>query len=281
MRVLKASALGFCFGVRDALAAALRAPAPAATTIHGELVHNETVQAMLAARGFRQNDERTRDVPATPAVLITAHGVSERERGRLRAAGKALIDTTCPLVAKVHAAAARFAAAGRFVVIIGKPGHVEVRGVSEDLPEHAVVAAAADVRDFGRPRIGIVCQTTVPIAAARELARRIRAANPGADVEFADTVCEPTKQRFAAVEELLPRVDAFVVVGGRNSNNTLQLVALCERAGVRVLHVQGAAELTPERLAGCATVGLAAGTSTLDATIEEVHARLVAMPGPA
>ena len=278
MQVLKASALGFCFGVRDALAAALASPSPEATTIHGELVHNERVRALLAARGFRQSDEACRDVPATPNVLITAHGISNRERARLLAAGKTLLDTTCPLVAKVHAAAARFAAAGRFVVVIGKPGHVEVRGIVEDLAGHAVVAGAADVRNFGHPSIGIVCQTTVPIGTARALARAIRAANPAAEVEFADTVCEPTKHRFAAVEELLPRVDAFVIVGGRNSNNTLQLVALCQRAGVRVVHVQDADELQHERLAGCATVGLAAGTSTLEATIAAVHEKLCAMP---
>lgn len=278
MRVLQASSLGFCFGVRDALAAALAAAEPRATTVHGELVHNETVQALLAARGLRQSPEAERGIPATANVLITAHGISERERTRLLSAGKHLIDTTCPLVQRVHAAATRFAAQGRFVVVIGKPGHVEVRGIVEDLPESAVVAGEADVRSFGRSRIGIVCQTTVPIAVARALARSIRAANPDADVEFADTVCEPTKQRFAAVEELLPQVDAFVVVGGRNSNNTLQLVHLCQRAGVRVLHVQGAADVAPEHLRGYATVGLAAGTSTLDATIAEVHQALLALP---
>ena len=278
MRVLIADELGFCFGVRDALATARGVTDPHSVTIHGDLVHNEAVLAELDARGFHRSPERDRGVPRTPSVLVTAHGISERERARLESAGKRLIDTTCPLVAKAHAAAQELARLGYFVVVLGKPDHVEVRGIVEDLPRHAVVRGAADVVALGEPRIGIVCQTTTPIREARELARRIRVANPDADVRFVDTVCEPTKRRMTAVEALASRVDAFVVVGGRHSNNTLQLVQLAERLGTRTAHVQGAADLDPAWFAGCATVGLAAGTSTLDTTIAEVRAALEALP---
>ena len=278
MQVIDAEEMGFCFGVRDALALARSAPDPHATTIHGELVHNEAVLAELAALGYASSPETTRALPATSRVLITAHGISDQERARLQAAGKQLVDTTCPLVRRVHDAAQHFAREGRFVVVLGKPGHVEVRGIVEDLECSVVVASAADVRTWPVSSIGIVCQTTLPIRDARELARRIRGANPDADVVFTDTVCEPTKRRIAAVERLAPRVDAMVVVGGRHSNNTLQLVRLAQRLGVRTFHVQGAADLQPEALRGCARVGLTAGTSTLDATIAEVRAALAALP---
>src|SRR5258708_21862642 len=103
MQVLLADALGFCFGVRDALAAAEQTLRPETVTIHGELVHNERVQSRLYSLGFHSSTEENRgDVPPTPRVMITAHGVSDRERARLEGSGKQLIDTTCPLVQKVH-----------------------------------------------------------------------------------------------------------------------------------------------------------------------------------
>src|SRR5262245_45384636 len=98
MKVLEADEMGFCFGVRDALAAARAVDDPGSVTIHGELVHNEAVLDELAGRGFRLSPESTRGVPDTPRVLVTAHGISDAERARLEGAGKRLIDTTCPLV---------------------------------------------------------------------------------------------------------------------------------------------------------------------------------------
>src|SRR5438874_7910967 len=100
MRVIRADVMGLCFGVRDALEVIDEIDVPAAVTIHGQLVHNEVVQAELEVRGFalRGEAERRTSLPETPAVLITAHGISDRERERLESAGKRLVDTTCPLV---------------------------------------------------------------------------------------------------------------------------------------------------------------------------------------
>jgi 4-hydroxy-3-methylbut-2-enyl diphosphate reductase len=285
MQILRADALGLCFGVRDALARALAVDSPGTVTIHGELVHNDIVQRQLAARGFAAvgEQERAASIPATPRVLVTAHGISDAERARLQAAGKELIDTTCPLVRKVHVAAQRLAADGYHVVVIGRPDHVEVRGIVEDLPSCDVLRARHEVRPLPHDRIGVVCQTTVPILEARLIAQELRRQNPQADVRFVDTVCEPTKQRIAAVEALAARVEAIVVVGGHHSNNTRQLAMRCARLGVRVLHVASADELDPAFFAGIRSVGLTAGTSTLDATIDEVHEALrrIAAAGPA
>lgn len=279
MQVILAEALGFCFGVRDALAAADQSRHPAAVTIHGELVHNEAVLMRLTARGFHNLPEAARDaLPDTPLVMITAHGVSDRERTRLEQAGKQLIDTTCPLVQKVHRAAQLLAAEGRHVLIIGRPGHVEVRGILEDLPSGEVVAGTEAVKTYSQQRLGIVCQSTTPPRLAAEVNAAIRAANPSADIRFLDTICQPTRDRQDAVVRLLPLVDAVVVVGGRNSNNTRELAALCRGRGVPAFHVQTAADLDPQWFRGCRIVGLTAGTSTLDETIEAVHRALVALP---
>lgn len=278
MRVIRAEAMGMCFGVRDALAVARGLPRPTETTIYGELVHNEAVRRELGARGFRQvaEDARGRGLP-TALVMITAHGVSDRERGELRARGHELIDTTCPLVEKAHAAARRFSDEGRHVVVLGRPGHVEVRGLVGDLRSWSVVAGPDEVATWPCARIGVVCQTTFPEAEARRLRDAIATANGHADVAFQDTVCEPTKQRMRAVKALARRVQAIVVVGGRNSNNTRQLVRACEAAGRSAFHVQGPDDLDFGALARFSVVGLTAGTSTQDGAIDAVERALRAV----
>lgn len=275
MQILRADELGMCFGVRDALAVLNRIADPAAVTIHGELVHNREVLALLDRRGFHRSPEAARSVPATPAVVVTAHGISERERARLLAAGKRLVDTTCPLVQKAHAAAQQLAAEGRRVIVLGRRDHVEVRGVVEDLVDAVVVGSAADVATWPEQQLGVVSQTTTAVDVAEALIAAIRAANPHADVRVLDTICSPTKARIDALAALLPRIDALVVVGGRDSNNTRQLVARGRQHGVTTHHVEHARELQPEWFAGCAVVGMTAGTSTLQRTIEEVHGWLL------
>ncbi|WP_165220369.1 4-hydroxy-3-methylbut-2-enyl diphosphate reductase [Aquisphaera insulae] len=278
MRVIRAEVLGMCFGVRDALRVVERIGDPGGVIVHGELVHNEVVLGDMERRGFairREAERSTAELPRGHRVLITAHGISDRERTRLEAAGNELLDTTCPLVIRVHLAARNLHEEGYHVLVLGRKGHVEVRGVVEDLERVDVIEDEADVRDFGLPRLGIVCQTTTPESRAAELRRRIAACNPDSEIRFVDTVCQPTKDHQRALERLLDRVDAVVVVGGRSSNNTRQLLELCHLRGRPARLVTSADELDEGWLAGFASVGLTAGTSTLDRTIDEVHRALV------
>ncbi|MEX0718288.1 MAG: 4-hydroxy-3-methylbut-2-enyl diphosphate reductase [Planctomycetaceae bacterium] len=276
MQIIRAREMGMCFGVRDALALAHGIDSPHDIAIHGELVHNELVLVELAERGFRTTPETDRDgLPETSEILVTAHGISDRERGRLEAAGKRLIDTTCPLVRRAHHAAHTLAADNFHVLVIGRPGHVEVRGIVEDLPSHDVLASVDDVRTWDRSQLGIVCQTTTPPRLAAAIHEAVRERNPHAEIRFVDTVCHPTRDRQHAVEELCERVDLVVVVGGSNSNNTRQLVESCRERGTRAVQVQSAEQLDPKWFSGCRTVGLTAGTSTLDETVDQVEAALI------
>jgi len=264
-----------CFGVRDALQIADQVVDPTKVTIHGELVHNPRVIHQLDVAGFVQSPEAGRNVvPETPMVLITAHGVSDKERARLNLSGKQLIDTTCPLVRRAHDAAMKLAAEGRHVLLIGKPGHVEVQGIVEDLDSYDVVANVDAVKKYGSNRIGIVCQTTMPSCLLEQIRKEIAVQNAEADICFVDTVCHPTKRRQAAMQELVQQVDAVVVVGGRNSNNTRRLAELCQEHEVPVLHITCAEELDVVWFDGFEIIGLTAGTSTLDSTINAVHDRL-------
>jgi 4-hydroxy-3-methylbut-2-enyl diphosphate reductase len=219
--------------------------------------------------------------PATPAVLVTAHGLSNAAREQLARAGKRVLDTTCPLVRRAHDAALAFAAEGRFVVVVGRPGHVEVEGLTGDLPRFAVVPGPEAARPLPDRRLGVLFQTTTPPDLADRVLAAIRRANPDADLAVASTICRPTRDRQAAVDRLLGLVEALVVVGGRHSNNTRALVARAVARGVPAHHVRDAADLRPEAFADVETVGLTAGTSTLPETIDEVHRALAALRIPA
>ncbi len=275
MLIIRAEEMGLCFGVRDALRATDAVRDPALVTIHGELVHNPRVARQLGEAGFRQSPEDSRgSAPTTPLVLITAHGVSDAERQRLAVANKELIDTTCPLVRRVHDAAQELQAEGRHVLLIGKAGHVEVRGIVDDLDNYDVIGEAGDVTCYESRRLGVVCQTTMPPDVVTDLCSCIRRRNPLADIRVIDTVCQPTKLRQRALLDLMRRVNAVVVVGGRNSNNTRRLVRLCHEHRTSVLHVESADDLELPWFEHVRAVGLTAGTSTLDETIDEVHRAL-------
>jgi 4-hydroxy-3-methylbut-2-enyl diphosphate reductase len=278
MRVLRATHLGMCFGVRDAIALAFEHADAGPLTILGDLVHNPTVLGALDARGITVAQEVAQ--VTTPAVMVTAHGTSERTLARTRARGLTVIEATCPLVRVAHRAVAALARDSFHIVIVGQRDHVEVRGLTGDLDAFDVVLDDEDVAALEpRPRLGVAAQTTQPLDKVRHLVDLIRRRCPESEVRFLDTVCKPTKDRQSAAVELARQSDVVVVVGGRSSNNTRELVRTCARHCARVHHVQTEADVRPEWFAAAATVGLTAGTSTPDEVIDRVEARIREMEG--
>jgi 4-hydroxy-3-methylbut-2-en-1-yl diphosphate reductase len=270
MRIIRANSLGMCFGVRDAIALAQQRASQVPLTIFGELVHNDIVLASLRQGGIQVQNDAAKIT--TPEVMITAHGASERTIGSLRAQGLTVSEATCPLVRNAHRAVQRLVQENYHPVIIGKRDHVEVRGLTEDLRAYDVVLSEEDVNALpDHPRFGVVAQTTQPIEKVRRLLDLICRRFPSAEVHFEDTVCQPTKQRQLAAIELAERADVVVVVGGRNSNNTRELVNTCQQFCQWVHQVQNVAELNPEWFEGAQIVGLTAGTSTPDTTIDSVE----------
>jgi len=274
MRVVVAESLGMCFGVRDAVDLALTSPHREDLTVMGELVHNPEVLERLRRAGVRI--AASPDAPVeTGHVMVTAHGAARSVVHDLRERGLEVSEATCPLVTHAHRMLDRLIAQGYFPVIIGRPEHVEVQGLVRDLAEFAVVQGDDDLDQLaGKPRLGVVSQTTQPVDGVLALVDRIRAAFPEADVRWIDTVCQPTKERQLAARRLAASCEAVVVVGGRNSNNTRQLLRTCEAGGARAFQVERATELRPEWFEGLESVGLTAGTSTPDDTIEEVRLAL-------
>jgi len=259
-----------CFGVRDAIALALKSAKQEPLTILGDLVHNETVLAELRAQGI-QVAQRPADA-ATRTVMVTAHGASERRMMETRGRGLNVLEATCPLVHVAHRSLGRLVQEGFHPVIIGKRDHVEMRGMTEDLDAFDVVLSEEDVFNLSeRPRFGVVSQTTQPIEKARHLVQLIRERFPNSEVRFIDTVCQPTKQRQNAATELARQCDVVVVIGGAHSNNTHELVKTCSRFCARVHHVQTASDLREDWFQTEDRVGITAGTSTPDTVIKEIE----------
>jgi len=270
MKIIRAEHLGMCFGVKDAIALALRAAKQEPLTILGNLVHNETVLAELRAQGIRLAQQPA-DV-GTRTVMVTAHGASERVINETRGRGLNVLEATCPLVHVAHRSLAKLVRKGFHPVIIGRREHVEVRGLTGDLDEFDVVLDGKDVAKLHeRPRFGVVSQTTQPIDHVRHLVQMIHERFPQSEVRFIDTVCQPTKQRQNAAVELAQKCDVVIVIGGAHSNNTHELVKTCSRFCARVHHVQTADDLRIEWFVGTQIAGITAGTSTPNAVINRVE----------
>ena len=262
--------MGMCFGVKDAIEFARQTADQESVTVLGQLVHNQAVLDDLKEQGvqFTHNLDRVE----TDAVMVTAHGASERRKTEIIQQGFALKDSTCPLVQSAHERLLRLVDAGYYPVIIGQAQHVEVRGLVGDLEEHAVVLTREDVKELPeQERLGIVSQTTQPIEHVRSLVRAVKAQFPQAEVRFEDTVCKPTKNRQTAAVALAKSVDVVVVVGGVNSNNTHQLVKRCAQYCTRVFHLQNGAGVQSDWFVDGDRVGITAGTSTPESSIQEVE----------
>lgn len=279
MKIILAEHFGMCFGVRDAIAQAEQLAREAPLTILGELVHNPIVRERLRHQGVV---EASLDQTGSTSkrVMITAHGASDARRKTWRANGFEVADGTCPLVRHAHDQLKRLVAAGYFPVVIGKAGHVEVRGLIEDFRGSFVIDLNSDVANLPRhDRYGVISQTTQPIEHVRALVTQIRRQHPDSEVRFFDTVCKPTKDRQLALRALIAQVETVVVVGGRESNNTRQLVAVCRAAGRRALHIERASELNAKDFENVNSVGVTAGTSTMPETVDTVLKRLKAIAG--
>ena len=271
--VRRAEHLGMCFGVRDAINLARSKVAEQPITVMGELVHNTSVLDDLKKRGvhFKNEPEQVE----TRSAMITAHGASNQLRYRAKASGLKISDATCPLVSYAHEQIRKLSDKGYHPIIIGRQGHVEVRGLTEDLADYDVVLNEADIDTLAEyPSYGVMAQTTQPIARVRILVDYMQLRFPNAEVRFVDTVCQPTKQRQLAAEELAKQSDVVLVIGGANSNNTCELARTCSRFCRRVHHVQGPDDIMTEWFFDTDTLGITAGTSTPDQLIDAVENRV-------
>ena len=279
MKVSLASALGTCFGVQDAINLAMTPDFGADLTIVGQLVHNPQVNESLKKNGVSliANIEGI-DQIQTKKVMITAHGAAEKTKERLSNAGFIVYDASCPLVMRVHKTIKSMVQKGYFPVVIGQEDHVEVKGIVGDLEEYLVING---INDLGKielieaQKLGIVSQTTLQVEKVEHLVGKIRDLDCVEEVNFVNTICQPTRDRQIAVRNLADQVDLMIVVGGYNSSNTKKLVQVCEEKGIEAHHIESFSQLRNDWFYGKKHVGITAGTSTPEYVINETHEEIL------
>jgi (E)-4-hydroxy-3-methyl-but-2-enyl pyrophosphate reductase len=277
MRVIIAKSAGFCMGVRRAMSKAFltlkKEKGPIYT--YGPLIHNPQVVRLLSEKGVLS----VTDVSGTDwgTIVIRAHGISPQERMRVRSTHLKIVDATCPKVMKIHAAAKKHHKQGYLVVVVGDRDHPEVSGIlGYTEGKGMVVGSPQEVKDLpDAARVLVVAQTTFSQEMFSAILEEIGRRYPAAELEVVDTLCDSTKRRQDEVRELAGRVDAMVVVGGRDSGNTRRLYETATKSGVPSFRIEDENDLNPSDFAGFKTVGLTAGASTPNWVIMRVCDRLV------
>lgn len=278
MEVIRARHAGACYGVQRALDMANEV-LEACERVHtlGPLIHNPKVVADLEARGAR--------VAASPedvdggTVVIRSHGVTPQVRAHLLDRGLDVVDATCPHVARAQKAAADLAAAGCRVIVLGEADHPEVEGLCACAEAAGgkvdVVGSPDDIPEGLYDPIGVVAQTTQMRENLDAVVSALR--ERGLEPRVEKTICFATRQRQDTAAELASRVDAMVVIGGRNSSNTTRLAEICSQSCARAFHIESCDELQASWFEDCSTVGVTAGASTPEEQINAVVEMLEAI----
>jgi 4-hydroxy-3-methylbut-2-enyl diphosphate reductase len=250
--------------------------------VRKQIVHNAYVVAELERRGAVFVEELD-EVPPGSTVIYSAHGVSPAVRAEAVERDLEVIDATCPLVAKVHAEARRFASAGMDIVLVGHEGHEEVEGTSGEAPGRTHVIASAEEVDSLEPadpgKVAYLTQTTLAVDDTADVLERLRARFPAVVGPPSSDICYATQNRQDAVRALAGECDIVLVVGSANSSNSRRLVEVSERAGCPALLVENGGDIPPERLVGARRVGLTAGASAPEQLVEGVVRALVGLGG--
>ncbi len=279
MKISLASALGTCFGVKDAINLALEPQFKGDLTIVGQLVHNGQVNESLKKNGVSVVDGADAiDQIKTKKVMITAHGAAETMKKKLTDAGLIVFDASCPLVMRVHSTIKSMVDKNYFPVVIGQEDHVEVKGIVGDLDDYVVVGSEDDLeklRATGKRKFGIVSQTTQQVEKVEQIVGKIRKMDCVDDVAFVNTICQPTRDRQIAVGDLADQVDLMIVIGGYNSSNTKKLVQVCDERNVEAYHVEASSQLDKQWFNNKKHVGITAGTSTPEYIINDVHSAIL------
>lgn len=279
MEILRAHDMGFCYGVRRAVdmmneAAGERGQIAA----YGSIVHNPLVIERLGEQGVEV--VKTLDAVGERPVAITAHGVGPEVFAEIEQRGLEQIDTTCPIVTRAQQWARKLVDDGYALIVFGDPEHKETRGILGWTRGKAIIvrdeAAIDELPERLPSRVGVLSQTTHTEARFAAFVKRLFETRMDriSELRVINTLCNATTAQQAAVQELAPQVEVMVVVGGRESANTHHLAEICEEMGKPTYQIERAEELQPEWFARISRVGLTAGASTPDYSIDAVEARM-------
>jgi 4-hydroxy-3-methylbut-2-enyl diphosphate reductase len=281
LKVRLASPRGFCAGVDRAIQIVERAIEKygAPVYVRHEIVHNRHVVDRLRALGAVFVEELDQ-CPDDRPVVFSAHGVPKAVPAEAKSRRMLYLDATCPLVSKVHVEAQRHYDAGREIVLIGHAGHAEVVGTMGQLPDGAValIETVADAQGFA-PRdpenVAYVTQTTLSVDDTAEVVEALRRRFPAMSAPHKEDICYATTNRQEAVKSIATGADVLLVLGSSNSSNSVRLVEVGRRAGVKAAYlIDDAESLDLAWLDGAATVAVTAGASAPELLVQGVIDRL-------
>lgn len=278
MQVLLADEYGFCFGVERAVEMVEKALSDGEKVrALGPLIHNEQEMDRLVREGVSTISEPVQ-IERGETAVIRAHGVTPEVQRELEEKASNVVDATCPFVTRVQKLAARAAAEDRHVVVVGSPDHPEMIGVKGYAPEHSFVvrdeSEVAALPQLRRPVV--VSQTTIKAQTFFDAADAVRLKTSD-DVQVINTICSATRDRQDAARALSGVVDAFYIIGGRHSSNSVKLLAVCKEQCPKSFLIETEAEIDPLDLIGVEKVGVTAGASTPKWLIDRVVKHLEAL----
>ena len=281
-RVLLAATRGYCAGVDRAVVTVEKALElyGSPVYVHKQIVHNKHVVKTLEDKGAVFVEE-TEEVPEGAIVVFSAHGVAPTVHTEAAARSLKTIDATCPLVTKVHLEARRFAKDDYDIVLIGHEGHEEVVGTTGQAPEHIHLvdgvdeAATVEVRDPSK--VAYLSQTTLSVDETNVTVDALRERFPLLQGPPSADICYATQNRQVAIKQVASESELVLVVGSRNSSNSVRLVEVALGAGASASYlVDDASEIDPAWLEGVTTVGVTSGASVPEDLVQGLLDRLAA-----
>ncbi len=275
MKILLANPRGFCAGVImaiDTVDEMLKIVGSPLYVYH-EIVHNRHVVERFTQRGVIFVDSID-EVPANGTIVFSAHGVSPEVRKRARDRGCTMIDATCPLVTKVHMEAIRYAKQGFKILLVGHAGHDEVVGTVGEAPDAiTIVESREDVRKLPfteDDKLAYLTQTTLSMDDANVIISAIKQRYPHVKAPPSADICYATTNRQHAVRYLAPEADLVLVVGSKNSSNSVRLTEIAETSGTTAYLVDDVSEIEPSWMHGVDTLLLTAGASAPEHLVQEI-----------
>ena len=274
-KLILVSPRGFCAGVVRAIDVVKIAldlyGAP--IYVRKEIVHNSHVVEELRQAGAIFVEELA-EVPSGARVIFSAHGVAPAVRTEARQRGLEVIDATCPLVTKVHLEAVKFARQGYTIILIGHKDHDEVIGTLGEAPDSSVlVETVEDVKQLQVPDPHKTCyltQTTLSLDETRGVVEALRAKFPEIKCPPAQDICYATENRQLGVKAVAPESDLLLVVGSKNSSNSMRLVEVCKQAGVPAYLIDDFTQVQEQWLANARSVAVTAGASAPEYLVEQL-----------
>jgi len=246
--------------------------------VRKQIVHNVHVVASLEAKGAIFVEE-TDEVPEGKTVVFSAHGVSPLVHEQAAARNLKTIDATCPLVTKVHHEVRRFATEDSEILLIGHHGHEEVEGTAGEAPDRVRIVDGLDGARTIQPTPGKnlvwLSQTTLSVDETMEAVAILKERFPEIQAPPSDDICYATQNRQEAIKEIAPQADLVIVVGSRNSSNSVRLVEVALEYGAKASYlIDYAEEIQDEWFTGVETIGLTSGASVPEILVKDVLATL-------